>query len=1032
MSYFKRLCTVVMTLALLTSLVLPAAAYGSNYQEITVSQAIFPNVYDEECYLKFIPTADGWYGFYSISTNMDPRAKLWNDDMELFDDDSGGNWEFMIKAQLKAGEVYYLRASWDSDPNQNLVIQVTPLTQPENLVLNETSIIGYVGEYYELTVTTEPLTAINEDVSWSSSHPDVASVDEYGYVSLVGVGTATVTATSESGLTATCDVTVQDTQPLLCGEPVVVTQKNVRFRFVPEKDGWYCFYSTDATGDPYCEVLDECMDWLDANGDGPNGLNFKVTVRLMAGNVYYLQTHDVFDASFTVHVNEAVAATALLLPEHVTGEIHNLLYLQPEFVPFYARQEAVTWNSSDETVAAVNEYGEVTLVSHGTAIITATSANGLTATCTVTVRGTEALVCGEPVVLEDGASRWFSFTPECDGWYRFRSEGEGTDPMGSIYNEDRSEQLAYGDDDEGLHFSADYEMEAGKTYLFHVDFYHFHDDGWCSVVLEQLIPATTLSLTATQITSEMYRYEHVDAIFEPSNAIHEEITWTSSDEDVVQVHNGDLWMFNPGTVTITATTESGLSATCTVTVREPGVLVCDQVVICGTESSNQTFRFVPEEDGTYGFYTTGNLDTNLELYGEDNEYWWDDDGGDKWNALLVAELVAGKTYYLSAAPITAKESYTVQVTKLLEATQIILDTESLVIYEDCEAYAGDMQVLPFPAVVSGLVWTSSDEAVVTVNTNGDVIARKPGTAVITVTTESGLTDSIDVTVLSAPKGVDDFGSCGANLLYTCTDGVLTITGTGDMWDYWYYPNCHQVTLPQGLTGISSYAFEGSQMESLDIPATVKIIQARAFAWSDLKQVRFLGSTPVMEAGIFEDLTLTAYYPAGDPSWTQEVMGNYNGDVTWVAYSPEGTQMGSLTGSVTTFSEGDTLLELLLGDQVVASATVSGKTGSYELQNIPVGSYTLRLTKDGHVTRSYAVTVDGAAALDVKLHLPGDITGDGRVNVADTSKVYAHAKGASLIEDEYLLACADIDSNGKINVADTSKIYAHARGSKLLW
>jgi hypothetical protein len=71
-------------------------------------------------------------------------------------------------------------------------------------------------------------------------------------------------------------------------------------------------------------------------------------------------------------------------------------------------------------------------------------------------------------------------------------------------------------------------------------------------------------------------------------------------------------------------------------------------------------------------------------------------------------------------------------------------------------------------------------------------------------------------------------------------------------------------------------------------------------------------------------------------------------------------------------------------------------------------------------------------LDVKIHLKGDIDGNGKVNVGDTTKVYSHVKKTSLITDEYMLLCADVDGNGKINVGDTTKVYAHVKKTSLLW
>ena len=62
----------------------------------------------------------------------------------------------------------------------------------------------------------------------------------------------------------------------------------------------------------------------------------------------------------------------------------------------------VTWTSSDESVATVNEQGFVTGVSVGTCTITATADNGLTATCEVTVEALEALSLTDFCQLEAG------------------------------------------------------------------------------------------------------------------------------------------------------------------------------------------------------------------------------------------------------------------------------------------------------------------------------------------------------------------------------------------------------------------------------------------------------------------------------------------------------------------------------------------------------------------------------------------------------------------------------------------------------
>ena len=80
--------------------------------------------------------------------------------------------------------------------------------------------------------------------------------------------------------------------------------------------------------------------------------------------------------------------------------------------------------------------------------------------------------------------------------------------------------------------------------------------------------------------------------------------------------------------------------------------------------------------------------------------------------------------------------------------------------------------------------------------------------------------------------------CGDHLLGVLTDHVLTITGYGDMWDWefngtpWFNVknDITSVQLPDGLTSIGNYAFDGCEsLTSIDIPAGVTNIGFAAFS-----------------------------------------------------------------------------------------------------------------------------------------------------------------------------------------------------------
>ncbi|HIX21089.1 MAG TPA: Ig-like domain-containing protein [Candidatus Parabacteroides faecavium] len=75
------------------------------------------------------------------------------------------------------------------------------------VTLEPTSLSLFTGDTAPLTATVQPSDATNQNVTWSSDKPEVATVDN-GKVTAVGAGEATITATA-GGITATCVVHVR-------------------------------------------------------------------------------------------------------------------------------------------------------------------------------------------------------------------------------------------------------------------------------------------------------------------------------------------------------------------------------------------------------------------------------------------------------------------------------------------------------------------------------------------------------------------------------------------------------------------------------------------------------------------------------------------------------------------------------------------------------------------------------------------------------------------------------------------------------
>jgi len=95
-----------------------------------------------------------------------------------------------------------------------------------------------------------------------------------------------------------------------------------------------------------------------------------------------------------------------------------------------------------------------------------------------------------------------------------------------------------------------------------------------------------------------------------------------------------------------------------------------------------------------------------------------------------------------------------------------------------------------------------------------------------------------------------------------------------------------VSIPNSVTVIESSTFYGCRsLTGVTIPDSVVRIVHYAFAACDsLKTVYFTGPAPTIGAYVFEYVTATAYYPAGDSTWTADKLKDHGGKITWVAAS----------------------------------------------------------------------------------------------------------------------------------------------------
>ena len=103
-----------------------------------------------------------------------------------------------------------------------------------------------------------------------------------------------------------------------------------------------------------------------------------------------------------------------------------------------------------------------------------------------------------------------------------------------------------------------------------------------------------------------------------------------------------------------------------------------------------------------------------------------------------------------------------------------------------------------------------------------------------------------------------------------------------------------IALPEALESIDYMAFSYSGVEELTFPASFSTLDGFCFrSCSNLSRIRFLGPAPSGGNGCFWDVTATAYYPAGDESWTEEVRLalTSTGSITWLPWPLPGDANG---------------------------------------------------------------------------------------------------------------------------------------------
>jgi uncharacterized protein YjdB len=270
-------------------------------------------------------------------------------------------------------------------------------------VVNVTGITDISGEAatleidstMQLSASVTPANATDQIINWSSSDTSKATVNSSGLLTGVAAGEVTVTATTNSGSfisSVTLTVVIPPITALSitsitsAADSAVLDPTNI---ILGDVTGFYLNYTTTPLGFSYGTTITSSNEAVVYNDKG--GSTFGV-IGVGSATITVTSSDDA-----TKYDTLQVTVKAPLIP--VTGissisAADSLTYVAPgstlalsaSIVPANASNQAISWSSSNTSLATVNSSGVVTGVALGNVTITATAAGNSAFSSTYSLR----------------------------------------------------------------------------------------------------------------------------------------------------------------------------------------------------------------------------------------------------------------------------------------------------------------------------------------------------------------------------------------------------------------------------------------------------------------------------------------------------------------------------------------------------------------------------------------------------------------------------------------------------------------------
>lgn len=599
----------------------------------------------------------------------------------------------VVKA-VSAGTVTI--SAYSADGNAKTSCKVNVIQPVTGIKLNRETGFVRIGDVGVLKATVYPTNATNQKVTWSTSDKTRATVSQDGAVTGISQGYVTITATTvNGGYSASCEVLVVKSVTGIKLDKATITINVGKSTTISPT-----VYPADATV--------KTVQWTSSNYDVATVDSAGKVVAKSPG--YAIITAKTKDGAFT-------AKTEVLVIQPVTGvtlnktasylNLNATMTLVPTISPANASIKSVTWTSSDPSIATVSSSGVVTGLKKGTVTITCKTTNGAkTASCKVAVvkRVTGVSLNKQEAILYFGRALALSST---------------------VYPIDASVQdVIYTSNDTNIATVSAKgvvtPVNTGTTYIIATT----KDGGYkayCRVSVGKAPESIKLAVTSAKMTvgkSGTLKY----AIY-PTDARNRVATFVSSNPEVATVNSAGLvTAVSRGTANITASTENGIKAVCKITVIQPVTSVdisSTATEVYTGEKIKLTARVFPE-NANNSAVTWESSDTRIARVAADG---------------TVSGVKAG-TATITVRSVDGSHTASCTISVLQHVTSVEFVEKEISINKGKEA---DLRysVLPYDATNKEVTFESSDRDIVTVTSEGHIIAKLGGQAAITVTSRDG-------------------------------------------------------------------------------------------------------------------------------------------------------------------------------------------------------------------------------------------------------------------------------------------------------